>query len=122
MTTGEIPTAKSQNPTNGQIPNPNAGHAHGHGYGNGLADCGRSPRWDLEVGILLGFGFWSLGFLIFPQMSKFFTSNACFSMKSLLGSTSSPIRIEKIRSAFTPSSMVIFTSVRFSGSIVVSQS
>ncbi len=56
------------------------------------------------------------------QTSRFWTSSACFSMNSRRGSTASPIRIEKTSSASTVSSTRTCSIVRFSGSIVVSQS
>src|SRR5215472_13478107 len=55
-------------------------------------------------------------------MSRFTTSRAFFSMNSRRGSTASPIRMVKISSAPTASSMLTRRSVRVSGFMVVSQS
>ena len=57
-----------------------------------------------------------------PYISKFSANFAFCSMKSLRGSTLSPMRREKVASHIMASSMVTRRMVRFSGSIVVSQS
>ena len=67
-------------------------------------------------------------FYTFPRIfnttyiSKFSANFAFCSMNSRLGSTESPIRSENIASHAIASSTVTLRSVRFSGSIVVSQS
>ncbi len=55
-------------------------------------------------------------------MSRFRTLSAFSSMNFRRGSTSSPMRVEKISSASYASSIFTCSSVRDSGSIVVSQS
>ena len=57
-----------------------------------------------------------------PYISKFSANFAFCSMKSLRGSTLSPMRREKVASHIMASSMVTRRMVRFSGSMVVSQS
>jgi hypothetical protein len=56
------------------------------------------------------------------QISRFFTVSAWSSMNLRRGSTSSPMSVENMRSASTPSSTRTCSSVRVSGFIVVSQS
>ena len=57
-----------------------------------------------------------------PYISKFSANFAFCSIKSLRGSTLSPMRREKVASHIMASSMVTRRMVRFSGSMVVSQS
>src|SRR5690606_39371664 len=56
------------------------------------------------------------------QTSRFLTNLAFDSMNARRSSTSSPMSVEKIRSAATASSRVTWRIVRVSGSIVVFQS
>src|SRR5262249_18402876 len=63
-----------------------------------------------------------LRFLVHGQMSRLRTFRAFASMKRRRGSTSSPIKVEKMSSASYASSILTWSSVRDSGLIVVSQS
>jgi hypothetical protein len=63
-----------------------------------------------------------LGLLVHGQMSRLRTLRALSSMNFRRGSTSSPMRVEKMSSASYASSIFTCRSVRVSGFIVVSQS